>query len=332
MKVLKGTPKHLSKTGELDNFTYLMMTLPFQCNYKCSKCFNLEDNEPVSSGGDISLDDKIRVINEAKEMNGKVVVIAGEGEPSIHRDIKTLVSEISALGMIPIVYSNGSPLTPNLTDFYKEQGTVLVIAFDSLIPEEYGRLTGTTGQYERVVRNIRNVIESYREKIYAQDDLRVLSVAINTTVTSGNEREVEQIKEFWGDDVYFICNPLAKFGNAVGNWSALIKDNETIKKHRTLIGRVSESGGPLTLGRDGLCGYSQWGISIGPSGDYMTCAYTRETNGLFGNIKNLRLRDAFQSKHDRESKHYGERGVMPCLIRDESFSSYLEKLRSEKKV
>lgn len=334
MKVLKGTPKHLSKTGELDSFTYLMINLPFQCNYRCLKCFNLEDNEPVSSEGNLSLDERIRVINDAKEMGGKVVVIAGEGEPSIYRGIKTLVSEISSLGMIPIVYSNGSTLTPELTQFYKDHGVVLVIAFDSLNPEEYNRLTGTRGQYERVVRNIGNVVELNKDEIYTQDDLCVLSVAINTTVTSRNEGEVERIKEFWGDNVYFICNPLARFGNAVENWSRLMKDEslESLPRHRKLIERLSESGGPLTLGTDGLCGYSLWGISIGPSGDYMTCAYTRETNGLFGNIKNLGLKEAFQRKHDRESGHYKAHGVMPCLIRDKSFPSYLEKLGSEKKV
>ncbi|HLC89043.1 MAG TPA: radical SAM protein [Candidatus Nanoarchaeia archaeon] len=332
MKVLKGTPKHLSKTGELDSFTYLMMTLPFQCNYRCSKCFNLEDDKPISFSGNISLDDRIKVINEAKELGGKVVVIAGEGEPSIDKDIRTIVSEISSLGMIPIVYSNGSPLTPKLTEFYKATGTVLVIAFDFLIPEEYDRLTGTKGRYEGIVRKIRNVIKSYKGSIHTQGDLRVLSVAINTTVTSGNEREVEQIKKFWGDDVYFICNPLARFGNAVGNWNRLIDDERNVERHRKLIERLSESGGPLTLGSDGLCGYSVWGIGISPSGDYMTCAYTRETNGLFGNVKSLNLRDAFEIKHKLESEHYRETGKVPCLIRASSFSSYLDKLRSERKT
>ncbi len=259
LKVLKGTPKHLSNTGTLEGFTYLMMTLPFQCNYKCPKCFNLEDNEPVSVEGNVSLDDRVRMIHEAKEMGGKVVVIAGEGEPSLDRDIKTLVSEIRSCDMIPIVYSNGSPLTPKLAEFYKENGTALVISFDSLNPEEYNRLTGTTGHYERVVRNIQQVIESYRETIYMQEGVRVLSVAINTTVSSGNELEVEHIKKFFGEEVYFICNPLARFGNAVGNWNTLMRDEESVQRHKKLIERVSESGGPLTLGSDGLCGYSMGG-------------------------------------------------------------------------
>lgn len=332
MKVLKGTPKHLSKTGELDSFTYLMMTLPFNCNYECPKCFNLEDNRPVSSERIITLDDRIGIIDQAKEMGGKVVVIAGEGEPSIDKNIRRLVSEISSRRMIPIVYSNGSPLTPKLTEFYKEQGVVLVIAFDSLKPDEYDRLTGTKGQYERAVRNIKGVIAAYKDAVYVQDNLRVLSVAINTTVTSGNEDEIEHIKKFWGDDVYFICNPLARFGNAVVNWKRLIKDDESIQGQKRLIEQLSESGGPLTLGSDGLCGYSEWGISIGPSGDYMTCAYTRETNGLLGNVKTLSLKNAFDHKHARESEHYKTQGKMPCLIRDPSFTSYVAHLKSENKT
>lgn len=329
MKVIKGTPKHLSKTGQLDSFTYLMLLFRFSCNYFCMKCFSKGDFSPEYQQ-EISLEERFKLIGEAKSLGGKVVVLAGEGEPSLHGDIKTIVSQISYLDMIPIVYTNGSTLTPNLIEFYKDCRTVLVIAFDSLIPEEYDRLTGTRGQFEGVVRKIKNVIKSYKETIYTEDDLRVLSVAINTTVTSRNEAEVEKIKEFWGEEAYFVCNPLAKLGNAVENWDMLIKDEESIQRQGKLIEKVSESGGPLTLGSDGVCGYSRWGISVSPEGDYMACAYTRETNGLLGNINNLSLREAFQHKHELESLHYESNGAMPCLIRDSSFYSYLEMLKLEK--
>lgn len=327
MKTLKGTPKHLSKTGELDGFTYLMLNLPFRCNYRCPKCFNLERDEPLSPEDSLSLDDRLRLINEAREMGGKVVVFPGDGEPSIHKNIRRLVSETNSLDMIPIVYSNASLLTLELTEFYKKKGVALVIAFDSLNPEEYDRLTGTTNQHERVVRNIRNVVKAYREEIFTQDGLRVLSVAINTTVTSRNEGEVERIKEFWEDDVYFICNPLARFGNAVGNWEELMEDEESLQRHRVLIKKLSESGGPLTLGKDGFCGYSKFGIGISPSGDFMTCAYTNQTNGLLGNVESLSLREAFERKHKLESEHYDVVGVTPCLIRDFSFPGYLDRLK-----
>ena len=330
MKVLKGTPKHLSKTETLSKFTYLMMTLPFQCNYRCLKCFNLEGDTPLlskSSGEHISLTDRIELINEAKKLGGKVVVIAGEGEPSLDKNIKPIISEIHSLGMTSIVYSNGSTLTNDLIDFYKENNTVLVIAFDSLESNKYGRLTGTKGQHEIVMKHIKNTLKSYRDVTYFEDGLNVLSVAINTTITSENQDEVEKIKIFWGDDVYFICNPLSRSGNAIGNWDKLIQNNEEKKDCGELAKRLSESGGPLTLGIDNCCGYSVRGIGVNPFGDYMTCAFTQETNGLLGNIRNLSLENAFKMKHKLESEHYIKYGEMPCLVREKSFDDYLSKLK-----
>jgi len=327
MRAIKGTPKHLSATGELTSFTYLMINLPFKCNYRCSKCFNLKSDNQDTSENEISLDERVRLIHEAKYLGGKAVVMAGEGEPAIHEDIYHLVSEISILGMIPIIYTNGSTLTEKRVSFYKDNSTVLIIAFDSLNPELYGKMTGTEGMFERVVENIRRTIRSYKNMIYFQGSTQILSIGINITASTRNEDEIERIKEFWSDDVYFICNPLAKLGNAVDNWNKLMKSEENPEKHRKLIERLSESGGPLTLGNDGICGYSRWGISISPSGDYMTCAYIRATDGLLGNIKNRSLREAFEYKHKIESEHYKKHGVANCLVRANSFNAYLKRLR-----
>jgi MoaA/NifB/PqqE/SkfB family radical SAM enzyme len=327
LKALKGTPKHLSQTGELNSFTYLMLNLPFECNYRCPKCFNLEGNQPVAHSGEISLEERLALIQDAKSLGGKVVVIAGEGEPSLSREIRPLVTEVNAHGMIPIVYTNGSVLSPELIEFYKRNNTSLVFSIDSLVPEVYDKLTGTKGQLDRVVRNARNAIDSYRETIEIVKDLKLVRIAINATATSLNENGLSEMKRFWEDDIYFICNPLARSGNAVGNWNELIVSDDVYARQKQLVAELSESGGPLTLGRDGLCGYSIWGIAVSPCGDYMTCAYTMATDGLLGNVRTRSLRDAFEHKHRIESEHYKSKGAVPCIIRSSGFGSYLEELR-----
>lgn len=277
IKVLRGTPKHLSKTGSLDAFTYLMMTLPFECNYHCPKCFNLPKGQPEIPRDPLTLSERLRLVDEAKDLGVKAVVIAGEGEPSISIGIRPLVTKINKNGMIPIIYSNGSPLNSDLISFYRSNNTSLVISFDSLDPTTYDKLTSTKGMLERVKKNISLAVEANQPLIERTENIVILRVAINTTVTSLNEHEVENIKSYFGESIYFICNPLARLGNAVGNWDNLITDAKTLQRQAELIRKLSESGGPLTLGSDGLCNYSAWGISVNPSGDYMTCAYTNLT-------------------------------------------------------
>ncbi|MFA4820421.1 MAG: radical SAM protein [Candidatus Aenigmatarchaeota archaeon] len=326
MKALRGTPKHLSRAGQLDGFTYLMINLPFECNYRCSKCFNIEENKAVVSEDFISVEEMFGVIREAREMNGKVAVVAGEGEPSLNKIIRRIVSQINSVGMIPIIYSNGFALTPDLIEFYRDNNASLVISFDSLNSEVYNKLTGTKRQLGKVVENIRRATDAYSRTIETVGDVKLVRIAINTTVTSLNEGEISAIRDFFGDDIYFICNPLAKLGNGARNWTDLIASDSDYERHKHLVVELSESGGPLTLGSDGLCGYSAWGIGISPGGDYMTCAYTRKTDGLLGNVKNRSLRDAFEYKHAMESRHHKSNGPVPCLVRSPRFDDYLKEL------
>jgi MoaA/NifB/PqqE/SkfB family radical SAM enzyme len=331
IKTLRGTPKHLTDKRELASFTYLMLNLPFNCNYHCLKCFNIADDDRYFTGKQkyIPLDDRIKIIHEAKDMGGKAVVIAGEGEPALHKDTEKIISETDRLGMIPIIYTNGSTLTEDLIEFYKNTNTSVVISLDSLDPKTYDYFTGTKKQFEKVIKNIENLRKTYRNTIEISGDLKTVRVALNATVTDINENEIQKIKEFCRDDIYFICNPLARYGNAISNWDELIRSEESQNRHAQLIRELSESGGPLTLDRKGFCGYSRWGIGVNPLGDYMTCAYTKKTDGLLGSIKNISLKEAFKHKHIIESAHYGLYGHMPCLIRDASFEDYLKKLKEK---
>ncbi len=328
IRTLSGTPKHLSKTGELNSFTYLMLNLPFVCNYKCTKCFNLERDVPHKDKSDkyLSLKERFGLIDQAQEMGGKVVVIAGEGEPSLDKNIKELVSYAYQKGLNSIVYSNGSLMTKDLVQFYKDHNTAIVFALDSIVPSKYDSLTCTKGLLPKVLQNIKNAIKVYGEPLFLQD-LKVYNVAVNVTVSNANEGEVKKIKDLWQEKVYFICNPLAKLGNADTYWQTFGNDETSMKRQAKLIEELSETGGPLTLGSDGLCGYSRWGISVSPTGDYMTCAYTNLTNGLLGNARSLNLKEAFTKKQAIESTHYAQHGNSPCLVRAKSFSEYLKVLR-----
>jgi len=330
MKVVKGTPKHLFRTGELLDFTYLMLNLEFSCNYQCLKCFNQGTNTPQYSKNNIlTFNDQISLIQQAKEMGGKVVVIAGEGEPSIHKDIRTLITEIKSRDMIPIIYSNGRLLTKDITEFYKKSNAVIIISLDSLEPQKYDLLTGTKNQLEQVLTNINWIREIYKDAIIKKDDLTIISFAINTTVSRINQNEIANIKELCKDDIYFICNPLAKLGSAAQTWETLMKNETDSDKYTHLAEQMSEAGGPLTLGTNGLCNYSSNGIAVSPYGHYMTCAYTSLTNDLLGTVKNKSLKEAYLYKHKMEKTNYATNGPAKCLVRANSFQKYLSLLKEQ---
>jgi len=330
MKALCGTPKHISRQGNLSGFTYLMLTLPFKCNYRCLKCFNLVGDEPVTTGDVVTLDETLAVIAEAKNLGGKVVVIAGEGEPTLDKNIVKIVSFIHEMEMIPIVYSNGTSLNSAMINFYHSRQACLVIALDSLKPGVYQYLSGTKPDMLSVVlKNVENLRKVYAKSIKEADGLQVLRLALNMTVCSKNKEEIEEIKAFAAEDMYFICNPMARHGNAVGNWLSLIDNEKEYVEHQRLASKNSQSGGPLTLNNIGVCGYSLNGIGIGPYGHYMTCAYTYKTNGLLGTIRDHSLKDAYEFKTRVERQSYAIHGRVPCLVRATWFDSFLKTLKDD---
>ena len=326
IRTLKGTPKHFSHSGDLNSFTYLMINFPFKCNFRCKKCFNLENGVPRKYNKLILLEDRIDLIKQAKELGGKVVVFAGEGEPNLDKNIKTLVKYVNEYKMIPIIYTNGSTLTNEKIEFYKLNNASIVFSFDTTKENVFSMKSFEKAIMAKTIINITRCVDSFKELIYQEGNLKVLSVAINTTINDKNIDEISSIKSLWKEDTYYICNPLAKFGNAIYNWNLLrneFEDNfmsEISKKN-------SETGGPLTLTKKGLCGYSAYGISVSPKGDYMTCAYTNLTDGFFGNVKNISLKKAWENKHKKEFLHYKKYGNLPCLIRDHSFKEYLKQLK-----
>jgi len=332
IKVIRGTPKHLSKTGRLDKLTYLMINLPFICNYRCAKCFNLKENIPIDYSKNITPTQILKLIEEAHSTGIKVIVFGGEGEPTLDSNIRKYITKINSLGMITILYSNGSTLSKEVINFYKTHNVSIVISFDSLNPVTYCQLTGT-GQLNKVLENIKNTINIFKDTIEYKENLKILRVAINTTITSKNKNEVLEIKKYmqenYKDDVYFICNPVFKSGNADFNWKKIGYNQDYTKEVKT-IKSISETGGPLTLGNDGICGYSRWGIAINPAGEYMTCSYTLKTSGFLGNIKKMDLITAFNNKHKIEEKYKDKN--QPCLIRSSGFEKYIKYLEKGSRI
>lgn len=329
--MLRGTPLHLSKTGKLNWFAYLMINLPFLCNYRCKKCFNLENNKFHVPNRPVTISKIFALIDEAKIMGAKVVVLAGEGEPSLNKNIKKIIKKINSLDLLSIVYSNGSTLTKDLLDFYSKHNTSLVISLDSLSPALYTKLTGNKNKkiFLRVLKNIKLAREIYRKLIEVKDGYKIIRLAINTTVNSLNKNEVKKIRTFCADDTYFICNPLAKLGNATSNWRELIQNDKDYEEIQALVKQMSETSGPLTLGTNGLCGYSINGIAVSPSGDYMTCAYTSLTDGLLGSVVNESLAKSYNYKKRQEQKFYDTHGNYPCLVRSPKFKEYLQVLKNQ---
>ena len=78
-KLLVGNPNQLEIDGATDDgsLSYLVMNIPFACNFACPKCYR-DDNKSFDS---ITIETRKRVITQASDLGADVLCIAGEGEP-----------------------------------------------------------------------------------------------------------------------------------------------------------------------------------------------------------------------------------------------------------
>lgn len=323
-KILRGLPAQLEaekKLGESE-LDYLLFNLPYACNLKCPKCF-VGDNKTALH---LSLDERMRVMREAKELGARVVVIPGEGEPLIAPAIKKIASYRYGLGLTAVVFTNATMLNEDFAHFAKDTDISFIVSLDSLDKGAYGFLTGRKDFFDETIKNIERCRSIYAdENSSTPNGDKVVRLAVNTVVTKQNKDEISKIKDWCGDDMVFICNSPVKEGRAAQYWKELAGTEEEYRELKQVALKNSETHGPTSACSDGKCAYLYYGLTIGTDGDVLICPDARETRGLIGNVKEASLRE-LNKKHKQHLKAFFEEcGYGPCIVRHPKYKGVVSK-------
>ena len=305
-----------------------MLNFPFHCNYRCLKCCNILDiNIPVKETRRIDISSVSELIRRAANKGLKVLVIAGEGEPLLDPDFRYVVKEAFDSGLIPYVFTNGSQINPDMALFLASNNASLIISLDSLDPTRYAKLTGG-GRLKHVLKNIEHVRRVYASLINDDCKARLVSLAINTVVTSLNVSEVDTIRQFCGDDIAFVCNQPTRIGLAEQNWNMLYGDITTNAEVNNVVGQMAVECGPLGSTPDGKwCAYMKHGISVGPDGSILTCAYSLETAGCYGKFSGGNYQEGNRLVMESVEEFYRHYGHSRCILRHPHYVKFVSRLR-----
>ena len=318
-KILAGSARHLELKAGIRKIDYLMINFPFLCNYRCTKCCNFgregKGKEPFS------LTEIEEILKQAKELGARVLVIAGEGEPLMYSKIKEVVKSSFDNGLIPYIFTNGSMLTVPMIKFLKENNTSLIINCDSMNEEQYDKLSGSKGSFKTLMKNLANVRKYFAgtwEKIRGNEIRRI---AINTVVSGINHNQVQKVIDFCGEDFAFVLNRPINIGKAKNNPAFCSQKDaeEILQKH--------QNHAPLGKAMNGTwCTYMRNGISVGSNGDILTCAYSLESAGKFGNIKGKKLRDFIGAANKAVDKFYSREEHHHCILRHPNYKKFITDL------
>ncbi|MCM8792738.1 MAG: radical SAM protein, partial [Candidatus Omnitrophica bacterium] len=168
------------KTGKNSPFPErLTLMLTRRCNLDCEFC-----DQSYKFNQEMSLSDAIKIIDSAKKLNIKMLVITG-GEPFLHPDLFKIVRYAKENGISVCITTNGTLIKDKINDIIDSNLDFLTISLDGF-EETHDILRGVKGAFNKVMEGIREL----RKNGYK-------NFSICFVVTNKNIKDLEK--------VYFFC-------------------------------------------------------------------------------------------------------------------------------
>ncbi|HII90963.1 MAG TPA: radical SAM protein [Methanosarcina sp.] len=158
------------------------------CNFRCRYCYaqSGEDSTKIADFNNLK-----RIIQEAKELGARSVVVIGGGEPTLYPSFRDLIAYIDSLGIIPVIFSNTVLMTEELAGFLYKHNASVMGKLDSLKPEVQDYLAGRAGASEDIKKGLQNLLKTGFSKPAGPGELRMGVSFVS------NKMNLEEIEEIW---------------------------------------------------------------------------------------------------------------------------------------
>jgi len=229
---------------------------------------------------------------------GCISVMLVGGEPTLHRDLTTIVREIRARRMLPFLFTNGQALHPGLLDELRAAGLFGVLFSVLGLGDTHDEFVGCAGAYERLLVTLDGAVA------------RDFYVAINTTPTHAMiaSGEFEQLERLARDrSVRLKFNYPALLGRYADRTDQLLDDEERAWLAAKLeAGAISND--KQTSWLDETCPAGRYALYVTDDGEVTPCAYIPIS---FGNVGEESL-EAIHARMQRSPLFGREHRV--CLV------------------
>jgi radical SAM protein with 4Fe4S-binding SPASM domain len=157
------------------------------CNLSCVYCFSAAGRERDE---ELCISDYTTILQQAKSMGAKTVVIVGEGEPFLFSDFRELLYLCNRLNMVPVVFTNGTQIDAGMVDVLYEVGASLIVKVNSLDSDVHDGLVGYPGSHRKVM----DVLSTLLLKGFARSEPTRL--AIETVIVQDNIKSIEDLWQY----------------------------------------------------------------------------------------------------------------------------------------
>lgn len=194
-----------------------------RCNLACIHCYSDSANQTYP--GELMASEAERFIHDLAEFKAPVLLFSG-GEPILRKELILLATQAAALGIRPVLSTNGTLITEKLARKIKESGFGYVgVSLDG-IGENNDRFRGKEGAFSAALRGIRNLVAVGQR------------VGLRFTVTRWNYKDVPAIFDLVeAEKIDRVC-----FYHLVytGRGSEMTKDDLSHEETRKLLDLIME--------------------------------------------------------------------------------------------
>lgn len=263
-----------------------------KCNLNCIHCLSGSSD---SSPGELNLTECKNIVDQLAA-SGVFEINFGGGEPLLQDYFLPLLSYIHDKGIVTCISTNGTVLTDEYIEFFKENLLVNIqVSLDGAIAEVNDRIRGR-GTFDRIIRGI--------ERLAGKN----ISLSINTVVTSLNFHQLPELKEMAAS--YGARLRVSRFrpsGRARQSWDILRLNSAQLCDLSDWLGEdptiltgdsffsISQDG-RRQLGLD-MCGACKLTCCIDPCGFVYPCAFMQEREFCGGNLREVPFEDIWNKSN-----------------------------------
>lgn len=158
------------------------------CNLKCIYCCNRSGQ---ALPDEITYEEIIDVINQAKDLGARSVVIIGGGEPTIYPKFRELVKHIHSLDMIPVIFTNTQTITKEFAQFLYDHNVSVLIKLDSLNEKTQDKLAGFKSAYKNIQQGLKNLFAVGYDQVKNNQKLKLAASFVV------NRENIDDIPNVW---------------------------------------------------------------------------------------------------------------------------------------
>src|SRR3972149_3440722 len=148
------SPDQARRCRDQGHLLSIRVETSLRCNLRCRYCCN-RSGMPLKN--EISYEKIVSLIDEAKKLGAKSVIVIGGGEPTIYPKFKKLIQYIANKNLVPVIFTNTQTMTVELAKFLFKHNVSVITKIDSLDEKIQDELVGSSGALKRIMRGIYNL-------------------------------------------------------------------------------------------------------------------------------------------------------------------------------